>query len=64
MLKVALEKKQKKPASNKKRGRPRKGSTKEIKEKNKAENTLSSATNSDIEEEENMSYRLRSRREK
>ena len=66
MLKIALEKKQKKkkPAINKKRGRPRKRLIEEVEEEDKAEDTPSSATNLDIEEEESISYRLRSQREK
>ena len=67
MLKIALEKKQKKrkkkPATNKKRGRPRKRLIKKIEEEDKAKNTPFSTINSDIEEEENVNRRLRSRRE-
>ena len=66
ILKIALEKKQKKKksATDKKRGRPRKRLIKEIEKDDKAENTPSSSINSDIEEKEGINCRLRSRREK
>ena len=66
MLNTAREKEQKrkKPATNRKRGRPRKRLIKKVEKKNKAENTTSSAINSNIKKEKYIIYKLRSRKKK
>ena len=56
--------KKKKSVINKKRGRPRKRLIKKVEKEDKVKNTPSSATNSDIEKEENISRKLRSHKKK